>query len=177
MDHIRIDEGVKRGKRKPRNKKNPVDGKFLPVIPADQHLAAVASAAQRIANGEHLKTIAAEIGVTPQAIGQWLLDELPEQYRVAQRRGLIRRIIDADKALDDAADPLSLARAREVARFARWDAERRLPALFGPKQEVTHVGAPQLNISFGAAIQGECVAVTPTPQRTIEQIPSVPEPE
>src|SRR3990167_1006965 len=134
--HVRIDEGVKRGPRKPRNKQSAESGRFLPVLPAEQHLAIVATASERIANGERLADIAQDAGITVQAVSLWLLDEQPEQYRLAQRRGLIRRIVDADHALDSAADPLDLARARERARFARWDAERRLPALFGQKQQV-----------------------------------------
>ena len=64
----------------------------------------------------------------------WMLDEAPEQYRIAQRSALIQRIVEADIGLEDAATPLDIARAREVARFSRWDAERRLPQLFGDKQ-------------------------------------------
>ena len=38
--------------------------------------------------------------------------------------------------VDVAASSVNIARARETAKFARWDAERRLPHLFGAKQEV-----------------------------------------
>jgi transcriptional regulator with XRE-family HTH domain len=109
---------------------------MLPMLPPSQHLQAVATAAERIANGEKLDDIAKDLGVSKQSVSLWLLDECPEQYRDAQRRGLIRRIVDADDSLDRASDPLDLARARERARFARWDAERRLPKLFAQRQVV-----------------------------------------
>ena len=61
---------------------------------------------------------------------------------------MVARLVHCDKQLDDAENPLDIARAREAARFARWDAERRLPHLFGQKQEVTHnVQQPVLNIT------------------------------
>lgn len=111
---------------------------MLPLLPAEQRLQAVANASVRIAHGEFLDDIAADIGVSKQTLSLWLLDDLPEQYKLAQRRGLIRRIADADQRLEEAEDPLDLAKAREMAKFARWDAERRLPALFGMKQEISH---------------------------------------
>lgn len=141
MDHVRIDEGIKRGKkrgtRKPRNQIDPVTHRYLPLVPPGERAAAIERAAKRIENGEPLKTIAAEIGVTPQALGIWLLDDLGPEYAVAQRRGLIQRIVNADHEIDIAPDPLSLARAREAARFARWDCERRLPKLFGVHTHMT----------------------------------------
>lgn len=134
--HVRIDDGMKRGPRKPRNTVDPVTKRFVALLPADQHLKAVTTAAQRIANGERLEDIANDLGVTKQAVSLWLLNEVPEQYKHAQRIGLIRKIVDADERLESANDPLDLARAREAARFARWDAERRLPSLFAQRQMI-----------------------------------------
>lgn len=135
MDHVRIDEGVKRGPRQP--PRDPVSQQYLPTIPPKERRIAIERAAARIEQGEHLKTIAEDIGVSLQCLSMWLLDDLPAQYAEAQRRGLIARIADADGDLDGAQTPLELARAREKAKFARWDAERRLPKLFGLQTHVT----------------------------------------
>ena len=48
----------------------------------------------------------------------------------------MNRIADADTLLETAENAVDIARAREIAKFARWDAERRLK-LFQPKQEQT----------------------------------------
>lgn len=161
--HVRIDEGVKRGPRTPRNSADPETGRFLPVIPPEQRAAAIERAHKRVENGEFLKDIAADIGVTHQALSLWLLDDLGPQYAVAQRRGLIQRIVNADQGIEDARDPLALARAREAARFARWDAERRLPKLFGQQTHVTveltgDLGE-RLRRSRERTVEGEVVAV------------------
>lgn len=90
----------------------------------------------RLERGDSLRDVAADIGVTYEAVRIWLLDDAPDEYRRAQRKGLICRIVEADSALDAADDAVDVARARERAKFARWDAERRLPQLFGPRQHV-----------------------------------------
>ena len=100
----------------------------------------IAQAIEQHADGLSLRQIAAKIGITHGGLRKWLLTA-PDQYRAAAISGLTQRIIEADDMLDSAADPVSIARAREIAKFARWDAERRLPHLFGAKQEITHHGA------------------------------------
>lgn len=178
--HTRIDAGVKRGPRPPQQT-DPDTGRFLPVVPLEERRQAIENAADRIAKGELLQTIAEEIGVTKQCLSQWLLDDLPVEYHKAQRRGLIARIALADHGLDVAQTPLDLARAREQAKFARWDAERRLPRLFGQQTHVTveHVGdlGERLRRAQERVIEGEVVAVTASPQCSTTSIPLIPESE
>jgi hypothetical protein len=50
---------------------------------------------------------------------------------------LVNRIADADEQMEHARDSFQVARAREMAKFARMDFERRRPKLYGPKQEIT----------------------------------------
>ena len=170
--HVRIDDGVKRGPRK-QGRRPPIDpqtGRFTPLLPHAERLQAVQAAAHRIEAGETLADIAKDIGVTKQALSLWLLDDIPDQYKAAQRRGLIGKIVECDRALEEAATPLDLARAREQARFARWDAERRLSGLFGQKQEVTHnlPAGPVLTINLNAAPQ---LVQSNTPSNVIDATP------
>jgi hypothetical protein len=158
--HVRIDEGVKRGSRKPPNAKG-ANGKYLPLLPPEKRLQAIQDAAKRISNGEFLHDIAKDIGVTKQALSLWLLNECASEYKQAQRTGLISRIVDADSRIEMADNALDLARAREMARFARWDAERRLPSLFGPKQEITHSVAPILHIHTSPQADGVVIDQQP----------------
>lgn len=157
-DHIRIDEGVKRGagrKYTPRPPVDPITQRVLPKYAPEQRHEIVLQACHRIAAGERLVDVVHGLGITPQALSLWLLDDVPEAYKAAQRIGLISKIVASDEALATADNPLDLARAREQAKFSRWDAERRLPHLFSPKQEVTHnlPAGPMLVVNLVAAPQ------------------------
>lgn len=122
----------------------------------------VAQAILDHSEGKSLRQIAQHLDVTYEGLRIWMLQEQPANYKAAQELGLISRIVYADKELDEAANSLDIARARETGKFARWDAERRLPHLFGQKQEVTHKGhAPVLSITIvdnsGASVDGTSV--------------------
>ena len=110
----------------------------------------IAQAIEQHADGLSLRQIAAKIGITHGGLRKWLLTA-PDQYRAAAISGLTQRIIEADDMLDSAADPVSIARAREIAKFARWDAERRLPHMFG--QKVEQLGGVSINVVIGDPLQ------------------------
>lgn len=135
---------------------------------------AAGEALTRMQNGESLRQIAKDYNVSHVALRAWTLSELPDQYKDAQQQALIARIAQADDALDRATDDLrraiedelpyekfsriaelsrlNIARDREAAKFARWDAERRLPHLYGAKQEVTHKGIETVIVNRRAAV-------------------------
>lgn len=94
--------------------------------------------------GFSLSDIAKKVGVSRQAIHAWMLREGGEQYHEAITAALVQRVADADEALQSASDPVDIARAREMARFARMDLERRRPALYGQRQQITHEVGPDL---------------------------------
>jgi transcriptional regulator with XRE-family HTH domain len=146
--YLRIDAGKERrpkgSKDVPSQIPQPAVGALS--IPLEDRHRLLGQALKAHAQGNSLRTIAEHIGVTHGTIRRWLLSEVPQEYKSAQEAGLIARIVDVDEELELAEDPLSIARAREAARFARWDAERRLPHLFGPKQEVTHTIKPEFNV-------------------------------
>jgi hypothetical protein len=48
---------------------------------------------------------------------------------------LVSRIADYDAKLEAALDKVEVAKYRELAKFARFDFERRRPLLYGQKQE------------------------------------------
>jgi hypothetical protein len=91
---------------------------------------------QRYLNGESIQGLADDTQHCFRTIYKWLLREAGPEYESIQTDALIARIADADYALGNARDKVSVARAREVARFARMDFERRRPKLYGPKQEL-----------------------------------------
>jgi hypothetical protein len=66
-------------------------------------------------------------------------------------QSLTSRIANADDRLETADNALDLARAREMARNARLDLERRRSSLYGQKQEITHNVTPVLVINAPVA--------------------------
>ena len=92
---------------------------------------------QRYLDGEDIRVIAKNTRVSRQSLYNWMHDEVTDaQYPRLVKQAIVNRIADADEKLEQAATLLDLARARDQAKFARWDAERRLK-LFQPKQQTT----------------------------------------
>lgn len=93
---------------------------------------------ERIINGlqagKQLKTLAAELRVTPGAISQ-VLSKDPE-YRSAMETGLAVQLETREQELETCTDPLNLARARELLSHARWRAERECPQRWGNRTQI-----------------------------------------
>lgn len=137
MDHVRIDEGIKRGKRvKPRNDRHPVTKRFLPIAGTQaQALEHREQIIARLASGELLRDVAASLDVSPAAISQVLSKD--PQYLAARESGIEQQLEQWQACIEHAQDPLNLARGREAFRAAAWRGEREFPHRWGAKQEVT----------------------------------------
>lgn len=104
----------------------------------------------RYLKGESMQVLAKECGTYRKKLYRWMLSELGgDKYREVVTECLVNRIADADEMLEQAEGPVEIARAREIARFARMDFERRRPSLYGVKQEVRHTIEPRLTIIAG----------------------------
>ncbi|MGL5937062.1 MAG: hypothetical protein ACRCZI_15735 [Cetobacterium sp.] len=90
----------------------------------------------RYLNGESLALIASEQGKSLRTLYNWLLSDKGQAYDELITECLTNRVADADSDLMCAMDKVQIARARETAKFARMDFERRRPKLYGPKQEI-----------------------------------------
>lgn len=103
---------------------------------------------RRYASGESVQTLAAEVGVHRATLYRWMLAGTGDrEYRDLVTHCLVQRVAEADAALAAAREPCDIARAREQARFARMDLERRRPQLYGPRQEIHHASsAPSIVI-------------------------------
>ena len=134
MEHVRIDEGIKRGPRKKtsdrwkRIKSRDSVGQALAVIPADLLPAQVLD---RYLSDERIADIAASYGVKRSRLNQWLLEHAEEHWRKAQIARAITLKEEAQEELASAADPLTLGRARERLRSAQWDLERVFNRVYG----------------------------------------------
>ena len=94
---------------------------------------------RRYAAGESVQIMAHDAGVSRRTIYNWMLAGTGDaQYADLVTHALVRRVADADADLATAQEPVHIARARETAKFARMDLERRRPALYGQRgQEIT----------------------------------------
>ena len=123
-EHVRIDEGVKRGPKRrpirnglPTNKAPKADlGTWH--IPPDLDPKEVI---ERYLTESTTSQIAAEYGLSRKALTKWLREKLPNEWKTAQILRALCRKEDAEDGLECATDALSLARARELHRAAQFD--------------------------------------------------------
>lgn len=106
---------------------------------------------RRYRSGESIQEIAKDNRVHRRAIYKFLLSGLGEErYTELVTECLVARVCDADEELElakSSGDQARVSAARETARFARMDLERRRPGLYGQKQEVKHSGgAPTFQV-------------------------------
>jgi hypothetical protein len=114
-------------------------GQAVALLEPEEREEVVVAAIKRYLQGESVAALSAELNVSRGTIYNWMLGDLgPGHYTNLVTQMLVTRVRRADEMLETAEDPLNIARAREMARFARMDLERRRPHLYGQKQEVTH---------------------------------------
>lgn len=96
----------------------------------------IASALADLETGKSLNQVAKDRGIPYATLRVWMLDDLGDEYAPLQRRALLCRIAEADEAIENAQDHIAIARAREMGKFSRFDAERRIRS-WSPRQELT----------------------------------------
>lgn len=92
--------------------------------------------------GETLTALAAQIGVHVSTLLVWCEADGQRSARVREARLLAGRIWDekAERVLQEAADPFTLARAKELAHHYRWRAKAVAPRDYGDKVTQEHTG-------------------------------------
>ncbi len=91
---------------------------------------------KRYLSGSSIQDIADDAKVARRTIYKWIHRIGDKDYYDIVTDAMVTRLADADHALANAETMGHIARAREEARYTRWDLERRRPHLFGPKQEI-----------------------------------------
>ena len=113
-----------------------------PALPARIPAAAIPALLDRYRAGEHLRDLAAEYGVTKQALqkrlDRWCLSGKGDvtMYE-AVTDYLTDRLCTAMEEQELAVHPVVVARTRDTTNNWKWINERRRPKLFGPKQELS----------------------------------------
>ena len=137
-EHIRIDDGIKRGPKKRYKHRPPIarddSGRFLDAIPPDLDPDHVL---QLYLNTPKTSQIAKELGIRRPTLIRWIREQRPEQWKLVQVIRALTKKEDGDEGILEADDALMLARARELVKSAQWDLERLDSSNYGPKQEVT----------------------------------------
>lgn len=178
MQHVRIDEGVKRGPKKrttPRLQPlKTIPGTYHPGKLAGLDVQAVIG---RYLNGETSNQIAESLGCTRQGLAYHLRKHSEEDWREAQIVQAVERKDLAEDAIRDADDALSLGRAREQLRSAQWDLERLFSRIYGPKQELTITDktdlGDRLRRSRERVIEGTSERVAPAQPSPIIDLPAI----
>jgi predicted transcriptional regulator len=109
---------------------------------------------------ESTTQIAKSLGVTRSALNYWLLENCEKEWRSAQVIRAMKRKEDAEDAIDQASDALTLARAREALRAAQWDLERVCRRIYGQDVPVNAGSGVQININLRRT-NGDIVDVSP----------------
>lgn len=124
-----------------------------PTALSPRALADIPAIVQRYQQGETLQALAAESQVHYRTLYRWMFTELGDAFPHVVTDTLVSRVADADLALETAADKCAIARAREQARFARMDLERRRPALYGEKREIKEDRTITVHIQRDGALE------------------------
>lgn len=132
---------VQEQKRAERLKRLAAAGVFA-TLPPEQRAALVNKIAARYIAGDSMEDICRETGATRAVIYHAVFGGADDLlHREAITQVLIARVARADELLEEATEPAQISRAREMARFARMDLERRRPALYGQQARHEHVVA------------------------------------
>lgn len=88
-----------------------------------------------IVEGESLTAIAKKIGVAVSTLLTWAELDTDRSARVREARTLAARIEDAKalQVIEEASDPFSLSKAKEIAHHRRWRAAKFAPKDYGEK--------------------------------------------
>lgn len=105
----------------------------------EQRHEAIAKCLDLIREGSSFTQAAETLGIPASTLNAWLLAIVPDEYRAAQRGGVVSKLVDLAETLETASSHLVVSRTRETLKFWQWVAERRLPE-FAPKAELSGPG-------------------------------------
>lgn len=122
----------------------------LATLPAETRRNIVRDVLARYEAGEQIKAFAHEYNTSNVTLYKYINLEAQEEWRELQVGRALARKEDAERALEEASDALSLARARELLKAAQWDLERVCRRIYGqdapPLQITVQIGAVDARI-------------------------------
>jgi len=86
----------------------------------------------QLRTGKSVIELAASIGISHQALYEWLIKRCPEDWQAIQAARQLARLDDCEQVFDnEGADGLAISRTREKTKLAQWHLERANRKLFG----------------------------------------------
>jgi hypothetical protein len=111
----------------------------VPALPSSKPLAIydgdAAPILERLRQGERVKVIAQEHGVSHQAVYAFLLQHCPDEWRAISASRSLSRMETAEHDMDDAEDNVQVSKARESHRMAAWQLERVARGMYGDNKD------------------------------------------
>lgn len=95
-----------------------------------------------VIDGTMLTRIAESVGLSKSALLSWIDSDDVRSARVREARNQAAGSWDerAEQVIEDAGDPFSLAKARELAQHYRWRASKIGHKVYGDKLDLKHSG-------------------------------------
>lgn len=87
-------------------------------------------------DGEAPRALATRLGVSRQALYEWLLSEHATEWSKISSARSLARIEDAENDLDEANDQVQVSRARASAGAAQWNLEKTARRLYGDPKDM-----------------------------------------
>lgn len=105
-------------------------------IPAERKAEILGALKTELLSGGTMEKIAAKFDISPRTLNYWCA-QLGDEYTEIRKQWLDSKLADSEDRMASATDPFKLAQGRELARLAMWWAERRDPARYADKRELT----------------------------------------
>ncbi len=132
-------------------------------LPIDRQQFIIQSTLERALNDERIEDIAVSFGLKRSTLNYNLLAHANDEWRDTQAARALTNLQDAEEAVKNAPDGLSLGRARESLKSAQWALEKLHRRLYGDKIEVAHSGHVAVTVmNYCDAPQQTPIDVTPT---------------
>lgn len=183
--HSRIDKGIRKGgkqravrrsevERETRHAQDPETGRWITAYPDELRSQAILEAIDGLQSGVVPEQIANKFGIPRSTLYSWLLDNSTAQE--ARARFFHYQVGKALHKMEQADNPLDLARWRDIRRAWAETAAVRDPKNYGQKQEVTHTVRPEFNITLKAGeLPNTGVMLSSTPNE-IKELPDLSRP-
>jgi hypothetical protein len=135
MENVRIDKGMKR-KWRAEARDNPVakKAKVWTRYTSEQREAILATIPDAILAGETVSEVAAKHNIPQSTLYSWVMGDPSTEN--ARAKMIAAELMAKISDIQEAGDPLELARAREGFRAWSWIAERREARLYGQQTSV-----------------------------------------
>lgn len=117
----------------------------------------------RLRAGEKVVDLAAEHGISPIAMYEWLLRNVPLEWKSIQAARGLHRVERAEEGLDAAETMVEVAKNTQSGKMSQWNLERLLPSMYAPPGK-DGGGGVTVNVVLDPSCGGRVQVVMPGPE-------------